>query len=75
MCPSRKNMFSVMSNAHFGGATMKSENGTTVYVPENGICQSRNSGIIKKAWQKRIARLTLEDCAWLFARGCTISKA
>ena len=76
MCPSRKNMFSVMSNAGFGGTSMMSSNGTLIYVPTKGIVKSGNRvGIVKKAWQKRIKDLTLENAQWLFERGCTVTVA
>ena len=67
MCPSRKNMFSVMSNAGFGSMKYKAGNGDVFILPQKAI--RKKDGVVKASWTKRLKAATLETCQWMFERG------
>lgn len=56
VCPSRKNMHSVMNNSGFGILTIIA-NGTTILIPDEWLC---NDGRIKKCAVDQINMLILK---------------
>ena len=67
----KNNMFSVMNNSGFGTMKWAATNGIMFTLPNKAIRKS--DGAIKKAWGKRLASLTLNDCQWMAERGASIT--
>ena len=72
ICPSRKSMHSVMSNAGFGTLNINS-NGYVVTLPNSAI--KKANGDVKESFKKRINNLTIESALWLQARGASVVAA
>ena len=72
ICPSRKNMYSVMSHAGFGTLNINS-NGYVVTLPNSAI--KKANGDVKESFKKRINNLTIESALWLQARGASVVAA
>ncbi len=72
ICPSRMNMYSVMTRSGFGTLSIQKD-GYVVTLPNTAI--KKKNGDIKDAFKKRLNELTIESALWLQARGASIVAA
>lgn len=63
----------VMAHAGFSGCKVTASNGVVYEIPVNGICQTKDSGRVKKSWLKRLMNLTIESAQWLSSRGAIVT--